>query len=181
MRTQPLAIPKIAASIYLVRVQKVMMDHPGFNFPLIRGSQGGPNVIFSKMDRHWGSDLAVLYGAEKKYLKRQVNRHKERFPDDFVYFRTKKECENLRCQIGTSSWGGSRYRPYAFTEHGILMLSSVLNSRRAIQVNIAIMRVFARIRQVLLESTDLALGIEKLERHVEGHGKDIRSLFDFVE
>ena len=127
------------------------------------------------------TDLAALYGVETKYLKRQVSRNRERFPSDFMFILSRKESENLRCQIGTSSWGGARYRPYAFTEHGILMLSSVLNSPKAIQVNIAIMRVFTRIRQVLYENKDMALRMEKLERHIEKHGKDIRALFGFVE
>ena len=153
MKIKDLIVPKIAASIYLIRGCKVMLD----------------------------VDLAALYGVETKYLKRQVHRNQERFPSDFMCVLTKKETDNLRCQIGTSSWGGSRYRPYAFTEHGILMLSSVLNSRKAIRVNIAIMRVFARIRQVLVENKNLALRLEKLERHVEKYGKDIRSLFDYVE
>ena len=157
MERQPLTTQKIAASIYLIRGCKVMLD----------------------------SDLAVLYGVETKYLKRQVKRNLERFPPDFLYRLTKKEVAALRCQIGTLDSPGrgqySKYLPYAFTEHGILMLSSVLSSQKAIQVNIAIMRVFARIRQVLIENKDLALHMERLERHVERHGKDIRSLFDFVE
>ena len=144
---------RIAASIYLIQGHKVMLD----------------------------SDLAALYGVETKYLKRQVNRNLERFPKDFMWPLTKKEVADLRCQFGTSSWGGTRYRPYAFTEHGILMLSSVLSGRRAVQINIAIMRVFAQIRKVLHENKDLALRMEKLERNIEKHGTDIRSLFSFIE
>ena len=87
-------------------------------------------------------DLAILYGVETKYLKRQVNRNIERFPEDFMFQLAKDEFNNLRSQIGTSSWGVTRYLSYAFTEQGVAMLSSVLNSDRAIQVNIQIIGKF---------------------------------------
>src|SRR5579872_1175806 len=95
-------------------------------------------------------DLADLYDVETKQLKRQVRRNMDRFPDDFMFELTKEEFENLRSQIGTSSWGGVRYMPMAFTEQGVAMLSSVLNSARAIKVNIQIIRVFTRMREMLL-------------------------------
>ena len=98
---------KILNRIYAIRGEKVMLDQ----------------------------DLAEMYGVETKQLKRQVKRNMDRFPKDFMFELTKKEFENLRSQIGTSSWGGSRYLPIAFTEHGVLMLSSVLSSSTAIQVN----------------------------------------------
>lgn len=88
-------------------------------------------------------DLAELYVVETKQLKRQVKRNQERFPKDFMFELTKKEFENLRSQSGTSSWGGTRYMPMAFTEQGVAMLSSVLNSPTAIEVNIQIIRVFS--------------------------------------
>ena len=84
------------------------------------------------------ADLAALYQVETKTLNRAVRRNIARFPDDFMFRPTKPELEDLRCQIGTSSWGGRRYQPYAFTEHGVAMLSSVLNSKHAIQVNLRI-------------------------------------------
>ena len=103
------------------------------------------------------SDLAELYGVETKYLKRQVRRNIERFPEDFMFELNKKELENLRSQIGTSSWGGTRYMPMVFTEIGIPQLSTVLNSKRAIMVNLQIMRVFAKMRRILLTHKDLFL------------------------
>jgi len=108
-------------------------------------------------------DLAKLYGVEVKYLKRQVRRNIERFPKDFMFELSKDEFKNLRCQIVTSSWGGIRYLPLAFTEQGVSMLSSVLNSKRAIQVNIQIMRTFAQMRQMMLSYKELKDKIEKME------------------
>ncbi len=107
------------------------------------------------------SDLAVLYGVETKQLTRQVRRNINRFPDDFMFRLTKEDF--LRCQIGTSKSGGRRYPPYAFTEHGILMLSSVLNSERAIQVNIQIMRTFTKLRELMLSHRDLQKKIKSME------------------
>ena len=109
-------------------------------------------------------DLAVLYGVETKYLKRQVNRNIERFPEDFIFQLTKEELDNLRCQFGTSSWGGIRYLPYAFTEQGVAMLSSVLKSKRAIQVNIQIMRAFIKLKEMLSTHKDLKQKIEEMEK-----------------
>ena len=124
------------------------------------------------------ADLAMLYCVETKYLKRQVNRNIERFPRDFMFPLTRKESRSLRCQIGTSSFshGGARYLPYAFTEHGILMLSSVLNSPRAVQVNIAIMRAFVRLREVLSTHKALAQKFYELENKVGNHDRVIRDI-----
>ncbi|WP_045218581.1 ORF6N domain-containing protein [Desulfonatronum thioautotrophicum] len=108
-------------------------------------------------------DLADLYGVETKLLKRQVRRNSDRFPDDFMFELTPEEVSNLRCHFGTSSWGGVRYNPMAFTEQGVAMLSSVLNSKRAIQVNIQIMRAFTRLRQMLATHEDLRRKIEDME------------------
>jgi hypothetical protein len=107
-------------------------------------------------------DLAALYETETKNLKRQVNRNIERFPEDFMFQLTKEEFDNLRCQHGTSSYGGTRYLPYAFTEQGVAMLSSVLSSQKAIEVNIAIMRAFVKMRQYAMNYKELA---EKLLDH----------------
>ena len=112
-------------------------------------------------------DLADLYGIETKFLKRAVRRNIDRFPNDFMIKLSRKEMENLRCQIGTSSWGGLRHAPYAFTEQGVAMLSSVLNSERAIKVNIAIMRTFVRMRQILQSSVQLAKKLEQLEKETK--------------
>lgn len=105
-------------------------------------------------------DLAALYGVETKYLKRQVKRNLERFPEDFMFELNAEEFETLRRQIGTSSWGGSRYAPMAFTEQGIAQLSGVLNSPRAIAVNIQIIRLFTKMREVLSTHKELLLQLE---------------------
>ena len=109
-------------------------------------------------------DLAGLYGVKTAQLKRAVKRNISRFPEDFLIELTKKEFENLRCQFGTSSWGGQRYRSYAFTEQGVAMLSSVLNSDRAIQVNIQIMRAFTKLRELMGVHKDLREKIEAMEK-----------------
>ena len=108
-------------------------------------------------------DLALLYGVETKHLKRQVRRNSKRFPEDFMFELANQEIENLRSQIGTSTWGGSRYLPMAFTEQGVTMLSSVLGSDRAIEVNI---HIFTRLRNMLLTHKDILLKLEQLEQQV---------------
>ena len=111
------------------------------------------------------TDLAELYGVEPRVLVQAVKRNIGRFPDDFVFQLTSKEFGNLKSQIVISSWGGSRRsRPYAFTEQGVAMLSSVLNSKRAIRVNIEIMRAFVRLRRVLSGHRILARKLEELGR-----------------
>lgn len=139
-RAELLHIPDeiVMNKIYVIRNQKVMLDR----------------------------DLAELYGVETKQLKRQVNRNISRFPEDFMFELTDSETESLRCQIGTSKIGrgGTRYRPFAFPEQGVAMLSSVLNSEKAISVNIQIIRIFTRIRQMLSDNTELRLGIEELKK-----------------
>ena len=130
-----LPVENITNKIYFIRDHKVMLDR----------------------------DLAELYGVETGQLKRAVRRNKERFPDDFMFILTNQDVRNLRCQIGISSWGGGRYLPMAFTEQGVAMLSSVLNSKRAILANIQIMRTFTRIRQMLLSNKDLKRKIEAME------------------
>ena len=127
-------------------------------------------------------DLALLYGVETKQLKRQVKRNKKRFPDDFLFELTKKEYRDfLRCQTGTLKRGGhSKYLPYAFTEQGVAMLSSVLNSERAIQVNIAIMRAFVKLRSMLSANKELAHKLEHLERKIEKHDTEIQAIFEAI-
>jgi hypothetical protein len=153
-----IAIPDeiVMNKIYLIRGQKVMVDR----------------------------DLATLYGVETKQLKRQVNRNIERFPKDFMFEMNKEEFENWRSQFGTSNSSdkmGLRYAPYVFTEHGVLMLSSVLNSPKAIQVNIQIMRVFTSIRKALTDNTELRLAIEKLEKKTDNNTKNIEMVFQYVD
>lgn len=126
-------------------------------------------------------DLATLYGVETKYLKRQVKRNIERFPPDFMFELNESEFTNLRSQFGTSSWGGSRYAPMVFTEHGVLMLSSVLNSEKSIAVNIQIMRIFTAIRSMLLDNTELRLEIEKIKHKLNNHDKNIELVFQYLD
>ena len=121
------------------------------------------------------SDLAALYGVPTKALIQAVRRNLSRFPEDFMFRLTHGEAENLRSQFVTSSfdrgWGGRRHTPYAFTEQGVAMLSSVLRSRRAIEANIAIMRTFARLRQMLLSNAALTRKLEALERKYDANFK----------
>ena len=109
-------------------------------------------------------DLAELYDVETKQLKRAVRRNIERFPEDFMFELTGEEFENLRSHLGTSSWGGIRYMPMAFTEQGVAMLSSVLRSKRAIEVNILIIRAFVKLRQLIASHSDLLHRIEQMEK-----------------
>ncbi|MCK4422660.1 MAG: ORF6N domain-containing protein [Candidatus Omnitrophica bacterium] len=127
-------------------------------------------------------DLAKLYGVETAQLKRQVKRNIERFPEDFMFVLTKQELKNWRCQFGTSKsiQMGLRYFPIVFTEQGVAMLSSVLNTRKAIQVNIAIMRAFVKIREIALTHKAIAKKLEELERGIEGNKKSIKMAFAFI-
>jgi phage regulator Rha-like protein len=113
-------------------------------------------------------DLAVFYGVPTKRLKEQVRRNIERFPDDFMFELTREEFDRLRPQFATSNRGGTRYMPMAFTEHGVLMLSSVLKSEKAIQVNIQIVRAFTKLREIVLENGKLRQEIEALRDDTEG-------------
>jgi phage regulator Rha-like protein len=143
----------IERKILLVRGEKVMLD----------------------------SDLAELYGVETKILVRAVKRNIHRFPSDFMIQLDKEEFENLRFQFGTSSrWGGRRYLPYAFTEQGVAMLSSVLNSERAIQVNIAIMRAFVKLREIISTHKELAGKLAELERKIAKHDEHIQGIFQAI-
>jgi hypothetical protein len=126
-------------------------------------------------------DLAELYDVETKQLKRAVRRNSIRFPGDFMFELNKKELDNLRRQIGTSSWGGVRYTPMAFTEQGVAMLSSILSSERAVLVNIHIIRVFTRMREMLLTHKDVLLKVEQLERKVINQDDDIKLIFDYLK
>ena len=143
----------IENNIYLIRGQKVMLS----------------------------TRLAKLYAVKVKALIQAVKRNIERFPEDFMFQLTGPEYEILKSQFVTSSWGGiRRANPYAFTEQGVAMLSSVLNSKRAIQVNIAIMRAFVKLRQILSTHKELAHKLNELEHKVENHDVEIRSIFDAI-
>jgi hypothetical protein len=114
-------------------------------------------------------DLAELYGVETKQLKRAVRRNLNRFPKDFMFELASEEVDNLRRHFGTSSWGGTRYSPMAFTEQGVAMLSSVLNSDRAIEVNVAIMRAFVQLRMMIGSHEELARKLAELEARLSEH------------
>lgn len=118
--------------------------------------------------------LASLYGVETKQLKRAVRRNAERFPADFMFELTEKELAGLRCQLGTSNRGGVRYRPMAFTEQGIAMLSSVLRSRRAVEVNIEVMRAFVQLRHFVMDNDALRFAITGLEQRMSRNERDIQ-------
>jgi uncharacterized membrane-anchored protein YjiN (DUF445 family) len=126
------------------------------------------------------SDLAELYRVPTKVFNQAVKRNLKRFPSDFMFRLSRKEMEILRSQIVTSSWGGRRNLPYAFTEQGVAMLSSVLNSDRAVQVNIAIMRAFVKLREILATHRELADKIEELEKKYRQHDTKIQAVFDAI-
>ena len=140
---------KILNRIYVFRGQKVMIDE----------------------------DLAQMYGVETRRLNEQVKRNTKRFPKDFMFSLTQKEFENLKSQNAISSWGGRRKLPNAFTEQGVAMLSSILNSDTAIEVNIRIIRVFTRLREYTLTHKEILLQLAKLEKEVKGNSKDIENIF----
>jgi hypothetical protein len=128
-----------------------------------------------------GQHLAELYGVPVKALIQAVKRNQRRFPKDFMFQLTREEFGNLKSQIVTSSWGGLRRAlPYAFTEQGVAMLSSVLRSERAVQVNVAIMRAFVSLRRMLATNETLARKLAELEHQIQGHDESIRTLFDAI-
>jgi len=128
------------------------------------------------------SDLALLYGVPTFRLNEAVKRNLVRFPKDFMFQLSKKEYQILISQIAISRWGGRRKLPYAFTEHGILMLSSVLNSERAVEVNIQIMRTFTKLRQLMLKHTDLRKKIEEMEKKYDSQFKIVfRAIKELLE
>jgi len=153
MKMEPME--QIASRILLVRGQKVMLD----------------------------SDLAQLYGVSTKRFNEQVRRNSKRFPHDFMFQLTVQELTNLRSQIATSSlpghrqdWGGRRYLPNAFTEHGALMAATILNSPRAVEVSIFVVRAFVRLREMVAANKELAKRLDELERRVSHHDKEITSI-----
>jgi hypothetical protein len=126
-------------------------------------------------------DLAALYDVSTKVLKQAVRRNQKRFPGDFMFELTRSEFDHLRSHFVTSSWGGQRYLPYAFTEQGVAMLSGVLNSDRAIRVNIVIMRAFVHLRKFLDSNKELARKVEELEMAVFDHDDKIQMIFTAIK
>jgi len=143
---------RIEQSILLLRGQKVLLD----------------------------STLAVLYGVQTKVLMQAVQRNRSRFPADFTFQLNNHEVTNLKSQIVTSSWGGRRKLPYAFTEQGVAMLSSVLKSPRAIAINIEIMRAFVRLREMVASNKELSRKLDELETKVATHDKAIAGLITAI-
>jgi phage regulator Rha-like protein len=145
----------VVNKIYVIRNQKVMLDR----------------------------DLAELYGVETRILNQAVKRNISRFPEDFMFQLSKEELENWKSQIVISNREklGLRKPPFAFTEHGVLMLSSVLNSQQAIQVNIQIVRIFTRLRNLLSEHTELKLEIADIKKHLQNHDKNIELVFSYLD
>jgi len=128
------------------------------------------------------SDLAALYQVDTKRLNEQVKRNMERFPNDFMFQLTEEEWIHLRSQFATSSeWGGRRTLPYVFTEHGVLMLSSVLSSKRAIAVNIQIMRVYIKLKEMITQNADLHDKMNEIEQLLIGHEVKISQIFQYLE
>jgi ORF6N domain len=125
-------------------------------------------------------ELAKLYGSETKRLKESVRRNSKRFPIDFMFELTHDEWTNLRSQNASSSWGGQRYLPFAFTEQGVAMLSSVLNTDRAIEVNISIMRAFVMMRQWALTHQELSARLDALEQQYGQKFKDIEQVLKYL-
>ena len=153
--TDVVPVERITDKIYLLRGKKVLSDR----------------------------DLAELYGVETAQLKRAVRRNIERFPAYVMFELTKVELENWRCQFGISNSEkkGLRYSPMVFTEQGVAMLSSVLRSKRAIEVNIAIMRAFVKLREMIATHKELARKLEDLERQLKGHDEQIQSIFEAIQ
>ncbi len=157
MKEDNLMLPDevISSKIYLIRGEKVMLDR----------------------------DLAELYGVETKYLKRQVRRNLLRFPPDFMFELTENELQLWRSQFGTSNSEkmGLRYLPFAFTETGVAQLSGVLNSERAILINNQIMRIFIKMRAMLMDTLTLKLDIEEIKKRLQIHDKNIELVFNYLD
>ena len=152
MKKEIVPVTQIAQSVHFLRGQRVLLDF----------------------------DLAALYGVTTGNLNKAVKRNAERFAADFMFQLTTSEVEILRFQIGISSWGGRRTPPYAFTEQGVAMLSSVLKSERAVKVNIAIMRAFVKLRAALETNRELAEKFAKLEEKVGKHDEEIAAIIDAI-
>lgn len=158
----------IKAENPVILVDEVVMN----KIYIIRGQKG-------MLDR----DLAELYQIETKVLKQSVKRNIERFPEDFMFKLTEIEFNNWRSQIVTSNADklGLRHAPFAFTEQGVAMLSSILKSKKAISVNIQIIRIFTRMRQLLMDNTEIRLAIEKLEKKTDNNTKNIEIVFQYMD
>jgi len=126
------------------------------------------------------ADLAELYGVQTKILNKAVKRNLNRFPSDFMFQISEEEFENLRFHFGTSSWGGRRFYPYAFTEHGAVMLACILNSPIAVKASVQVVRAFVHLQKILSTHKNLAGKLEALEKKSEVHDADIERIFDLI-
>ena len=154
-KSSQISIPEIESKIFVVRKSKIMLD----------------------------SDLSALYGVTTKRLNQQVNRNLQRFPRDFMFRLTKAEHELLRLQIATSKKGrgGRRTSPFVFTEHGAIMLASVLNSERAIETSVLVVRAFVRLREMLSTQKNITRKIAELEKRLTGHDQDLKAILTAIK
>ena len=143
----------ISNKIYFIRNQKIMLDR----------------------------NLAALYEVETKRINEQIKRNSARFPENFMFQLNEVEYENLKSQNATSSWGGSRKLPFAFTEHGVLQLANVLKSERATQMSIKIIEVFVCLRDYLLTNLNLKLEVEAIKKKLVNHDKNIELVFSYLD
>jgi ORF6N domain len=143
----------ITNKIYFIRNQKVMLD----------------------------KDLAELYQVETKRINEQIKRNLEKFPENFMFQLTESEFQNLKSQIATSSWGGSRKLPYVFTEYGVLQLATVLRSERATQMSIKIIELFVQMREILMLDLNIKLEIEEIKKKLSNHSKNIELVFNYLD
>ena len=151
--TDIISVESITSRIYFIRGFKVMLD----------------------------KDLAELYGVETRVLKQAVKRNNERFPEDFMFSLTNQDVRNLTSQIVISSWGGSRHPPMAFTEQGVAMLSSVLNCKQALEVNIAIMRTFVKMREIMATNKEFAEKLKSIEEQLSEHDEQFHMVFEAIK
>ena len=153
MTNEGLAEAIVLSKIYIMRGRKVMLD----------------------------ADLAELYTVKTQQLNQQVRRNPSRFPSDFMFELTREEFDELKSGPGAASWGGRRKLPLAFTEHGVLMLSSVLRSEKAVEVNIRIVRIFSRMRELLASTTRASSWkVERIERELYDQAEDIATIYGYV-
>lgn len=151
--TKIIPVEHIASRIYFICGQKVMLDR----------------------------DLAELYGVETRILTQAVRRNKKRFPADFMFVLKEREFNNLRSQIVISSWGGSRYLPMAFTEHGAIMAATVLNSQQAVAASIFVVWAFVRLRELLAAHKEFTQKLNEIEKRLSGHDKQFQVVFEAIK
>ena len=153
MTTTTVALEAITSRILVLRGMRVMLD----------------------------ADLAALYGVQTRRLNEQVRRNRDRFPEDFIFELTAEELADLKSQSATSSWGGRRKLPLAFTEHGAMMAATVLNTPRAVEVSVYVVRAFIQLRDLLAGNKELAQHLKELERRLEGHEQAIGDILEAID